>query len=254
MKAMILAAGPGTRLRPLTDNCPKAMLPVGGRPLLHHAIDLLRSHGVTDVVINLHHLPESVIAYFGNGQAFGVRIFYSREDALLGTAGAVKKAAEHFQEAFLVIYGDLLTDLDLTAMGVHHRNHGSIATLALHAVGNPQECGIVEMDSDGWIRRFVEKPAPQDVFSNLANAGVYVLEPEVLRHVPEGVPCDFGRDVFPSLLRNELKLSGYPVSGYLIDIGSPEKYRRAEADWRHGRLARMEPPDTAPSSTAVRGL
>jgi mannose-1-phosphate guanylyltransferase len=254
MKAMILAAGQGTRLKPLTDCCPKAMLPVGGKPLLHHIISLLYSHGIADVVINLHHLPESIVTYFGDGRAFGCRITYSWETELLGTAGAVKRVEDHFREAFLVIYGDLLTNLNLSSMRRYHARSQAVATVALYQVANPQECGIVEVDSDGWIRRFEEKPAREHVFSNLANAGIYVLEPEVFSSIPEKGACDFGRDVFPTLLNKGEKVAGYPTTDYLIDIGSPEKYRRAEADWWHGRLARVEPPADTASCPQVQRL
>jgi mannose-1-phosphate guanylyltransferase len=230
MKAMILAAGEGTRLRPLTDDCPKPMLPVAGRPLLEHTLDWLRGHGVRQMAINLHYRPHSITTHFGDGSGFGVEITYSHEEHLLGTAGAVKRLEGFFESTFAVVYGDVLTDLDLTAMLALHRARGGVATVALHRVDNPTARGLVEMDGDGRIVRFVEKPPPEQVFTDLANAGVYILEPDVLRLVPAERFYDFGRDLFPDLLGRGMPLQGYPIPDmtYLVDIGSPESYRRAQ--------------------------
>lgn len=233
---MILAAGLGTRLRPLTLTCPKAMLPIGGRPLLEHTLHLLRHHGIRDVVINLHHLPEQIVAHLGDGRPWGMRITYSFEAELLGTAGAVKKVEGHFSSPFVVIYGDVFTDLDLTAMFRTHRVKQGVATLGVYAVDDPWLRGIVEVDATGRITRLVEKPAPEEAFSNLANAGVYILEPQVLDHIPPHTPYDFARDLFPALLARGFRLYAHPVSGYLVDIGAPEKYRQAQRDWAAGRL------------------
>ena len=233
MKAMILAAGEGTRLRPLTDRCPKPMLPVGGRPLLERTIGWLRQHGVREVAINLHHRPEAITQHFGDGSRFGVRITYSPEAQLLGTAGAVRQLEAFFDTTFAVIYGDVLTDLDLTALADFHRASGSIATLALYHADNPSARGLVDLDAAGRVTRFVEKPRPEEVFTDLANAGVCILEPAVLPFIPVGVPSDFGRDVFPAMLGAGQRLSGWPIprGTLLIDIGSPESYREANATW-----------------------
>ena len=237
MKALILAAGEGTRLRPLTLDRPKPMLRVGGRPILDHLVDLLRRHGVTEIAINLHYKPEVIVDYFGDGARSGVSITYSPEAELLGSAGAVKRLASFWTETFLVVYGDVLTNLDLTALVAQHRSSGAQVTVALYEVEEPTRCGIVDLTDDGRIVRFVEKPAPEAVFSNLANAGVYVVEPEVLRHIPTNQPFDFGRDLFPVLLEAGVPLSGQRAVGYVLDIGSPERYQQAEADWQAGRLA-----------------
>lgn len=236
MRALILAAGEGTRLRPLTRKCVKAMLPVGGRPLLEHLVHLLRAHGITEIAINLHHHPSDIMDYFGDGRDFGVQITYSLEKELLGTAGAVNKLQDFFIDTFLVVYGDLLTNLDPMELADYHRRKNGLVTVALYQVDNPEACGIVKLDGQGRIRRFVEKPAPQGVFSNLANAGIYVLEPEVIDFIPPGVYYDFGHDLFPGLLEREVPLYGYPIKDYLIDIGTPEKYQRAQADWQKGRM------------------
>ncbi|MGC8878588.1 MAG: nucleotidyltransferase family protein [Anaerolineae bacterium] len=230
MKAMILAAGEGTRLRPLTDRCPKPMLPVASRPLLEHTLAWLHAHGIREVAINLHHLPQVIQNHFGDGSRFGVRITYSLEKELLGTAGAVRRLQDFFRETFIVVYGDVFTDLDLSALLRFHRAHGGVGTVALYRVSNPTACGLVELDWDGRIVRFIEKPRPEEVFTNLANAGVYVLEPQVIAYIPSDGPSDFGRDVFPALLQHKLALYGYiiPATARLIDIGSLEHYRLAQ--------------------------
>lgn len=213
------------------------MLPIGGRPLLAHILEWLRRHGVEEVAINLHHLPHVVMEAFGDGRAFGLRIRYSVEETLLGTAGALSRFLDFFdQRPFYVVYGDLLTAVDLGALLQFHRERGGVGTVALYRVPNPTECGLVDMDETGRIRRFVEKPPLEEVFTDLANAGIYVLEPHVLSYVPKGQFCDFGRDLFPQLLAAGEPLFGYPIRHYLLDIGTLEKYRQAQEDWAAGRV------------------
>jgi mannose-1-phosphate guanylyltransferase len=224
MKGLILAAGEGRRLRPLTRTRPKPMLPVAGRPLLEHIVTLFRRHGVEQLAINLHHKPAAITAHFGNGRQWGVRILYSYEEQLLGSAGAAKKLSWFFDQTFVVFYGDLYTDLDLGVLIAFHRRHNALATVALYEVSNPAACGIVALDGQQRIRRFVEKPAPEEVFSNLANAGVYVLEPALLGFVPPGTPFDFGRDLFPFLLDLNVPIMGFPIQEPLVDIGTWDKY------------------------------
>lgn len=238
MKALILAAGEGTRLRPLTLERPKPMVPLGGRPLLEHLVMLLRQHGIRDLAINLHYKPEAIVEHFGDGQRFGVSITYSHEPQLLGSAGAARALDWYFSEPFLVLYGDVLTDVDLTAFVNWHHTHGGLASLALYEVEDPTRCGVVEVDRDGRIRRFVEKPPADDVPSNLANAGIYVLDPRLLQLVPRDQPFDFGLDVFPAALQSGLPLYGLRVHGYVLDIGSLERYAQADADVRAGRVAK----------------
>ena len=230
---MILAAGEGTRLRPLSLDRPKPMAPVAGRPLLEYTIDWLVKYGVQDVAINLHYKPEAITGHFGDGRAFGVRLTYSHEEQLLGTAGAVKRLECFFDQTFVLIYGDVLTDLDLTDLEAYHRQKAGLGTVALYRVDNPTVRGLVEIDPTGRILRFVEKPRPEEVFTDLANSGVYILEPEVLQYIPPDTACDFGRDLFPALLERHVPLYGYPLAEdeYLIDIGSPESYAQANHDW-----------------------
>jgi NDP-sugar pyrophosphorylase family protein len=230
---MILAAGEGTRLRPLTLTTPKPMLPVAGKPVLEHTLNLLRKHRVSRVVINLYHRPEAVIEHFGGGDA-DLQIVYSIEPRLLGTAGGVAAACSAFDEKeLIVIYGDVLTNMDLTALLAFHRQRAGVATIALYRVPNPTECGLVETGSGGRIVRFVEKPSPAEVFTDWANSGVYVLDRRLLEMIRPDTFCDFGHDLFPKLLHQGESLYGYPLPDheYLIDIGSLEKYRRAEEEW-----------------------
>ncbi len=228
MKGMILAAGEGRRLRPLTDRLPKPMLPLAGRPLLEHIIVHLRRCGLTDLAVNLYHLPAAVMDYFGDGQRWGINLRYSVEERLLGSAGGVQRLEPFFDETFVVYYGDVLTWADLRPMIELHRRAGAPATLGLYEVPDPWNRGIVELNQNGTIVRFAEKPPRPQVFSNLANAGIYILEPAVLARIPADQPYDFGHDVFPKMLADGLPLAGYVLDDYLIDIGLPEKYEEAD--------------------------
>jgi NDP-sugar pyrophosphorylase family protein len=234
MKGMILAAGEGTRLRPWTIDRPKVMLSIAGRPLLEHTVAWLKHFGVTDIAINLHYKPQVIQQHFADGGRFGVRIRYSLENDILGTAGGVKRLADFFDETFVMIYGDVLTDLDLDALcRFHLRQDFPHLTMSLYRVPNPTECGVVALDDTGRITRFVEKPPPGDVFSDLASAGVLIVDPEVLSFIPEEGFSDFGKDVFPALLNRGFPMYGWPIpaDSYLIDIGSPEKYSQVQVEW-----------------------
>ncbi len=226
-KALILAAGLGTRLRPLTDVMPKPMVPIAGRPLLEHLVRLCVASGAADVAMNLHYLPHVVTDHFGDGGAFGARLLYGLEAELLGTAGAVNNFRDFLDEPFFVLYGDVYLDVDLRAFAAAHEASGAAATVGLYRVDNPTECGLVDRDAAGRITRFVEKPPV--AFTDLANAGVYVMSPRVLDYIPEAGFCDFGRDVFPAMLAAGERLYGEVLDGYVMDIGSPQKYERAKA-------------------------
>lgn len=230
--AVVLSAGLGTRLRPLTDTLPKPMAPVAGVPLLERTVRHLAAHGVRDVCVNLHHLPRVVLDHFGDGRAFGVRLHFALEEELLGTAGALNAFRDFLDAPFLIWYGDVLSDIDLSALEAFHREKGGAASVALYRVDNPTQCGLVDLDASGRILRFVEKPPV--AFTDLANAGIYLCEPQVLDFIPASGFSDFGRDVFPALLAAGVALYGYPLAEYLIDVGSPEKLARAEA-WAAGR-------------------
>ena len=230
-KAMILAAGKGTRLRPLTNRMPKAMVPLDGRPLLEYNIELLREHGVRDIAMNLHAHADAITEHFGDGSRFGVSLTYSFEPQLLGTAGAVKKLEEFFTDGpFYVIYGDVLTRLDLGALLAHHRDCDAMATIALHQPEDLTRCGVVQQDKDGWITSFIEKPSNGSAAEAWANAGIYLMEPALLQRMRAEVPQDFGKDVFPELVANGGGLAGFRSDAVFWDVGSAERLTLAE-DW-----------------------
>ena len=230
MKAVIMAGGEGTRLRPLTMSQPKPMLPVANRPMAEHIIGLLRRHGFDEIVVTVAFLANTIRTYFGDGSDFGVRIVYATESSPLGTAGSVLNARDELDERFLVISGDVITDIDLTALVAFHEQAGSVATLALKPMENPLEFGIVITDDKGRIERFLEKPTWGQVFSDTINTGIYVLEPAVLDHIAEGRPSDFSSEVFPGLLEAGRPMYGWATDRYWEDVGTLEAYLRAHED------------------------
>jgi NDP-sugar pyrophosphorylase family protein len=236
MNAMVLAAGKGTRLHPMTETLAKPMVPVAGRPVLEHTIRWLRAHGIRRIAINLHHRPESVRGHFGDGARFGVEIRYSEEPELLGTAGGVKKMEGFLEDPFLVVYGDVLTDLDLGALAESHgsRGAGAHATLVLDQRPDPTQGGVVELDAAHRIRRFVEKPRPGEIASRWVHSGVMVLDRALLAGIPAGRFSDFGHEVLPAWLAQGVPLYGWPLPAgtFLVDVGTPESYARAEREWR----------------------
>jgi len=238
MKAMVLAAGEGTRLRPLTNTVPKVLLPVGGLPLIRHILSWLKSHGIRDVVINLHYLGDRIREELRDGSGLGVDITYSSEETILGTAGGVRRMAAFFDGPFIVHYGDVLTDFSLTDMVRFHREKQALATLSVLRVSRPRVAGVVEMDADGRVTSFVEKPAERPVSASLESGGTYVLDPAVLEHIPADRPSDFGHDVLPDLVRARIPVYGYVLrqTDYLVDIGSHEKYRQANRDMAARRI------------------
>jgi mannose-1-phosphate guanylyltransferase/phosphomannomutase len=230
MKAVVMAGGEGTRLRPLTSNQPKPMVPIVGKPCMEHILELLRDHGLTDVVVTVAFLPQAIRGYFGTGETIGMQIGYSVEESPLGTAGSVRHAASQLDETFLVISGDALCDVDLSALIAFHRERGAAVTIGLKSVDNPLEFGIVVTDEEGRVERFLEKPSWSQVFSDTINTGIYVLEPEVLQHVPTDRPYDFSKELFPLLLEMGRPIYGYAMDGYWQDIGDLDQYRQANFD------------------------
>jgi mannose-1-phosphate guanylyltransferase / phosphomannomutase len=230
MKAVIMAGGEGTRLRPLTSNQPKPMLPMANRPMMEHVVNLLRQHGFEDIVVTVAFMANAIRSYFADGSEFGVRMVYATEETPLGTAGSVRNARDELDERFLVISGDVLTDLDLASLVEYHDAKGSLATIALKAVDDPLEFGIVITREDGSIDRFLEKPTWGQVFSDTINTGVYVLEPEIFDYIPDGRSVDFSEDVFPAVLAAGKPLYGYVASGYWEDVGTLDAYLRAHQD------------------------
>jgi mannose-1-phosphate guanylyltransferase / phosphomannomutase len=230
VKAVVMAGGEGTRLRPLTSNQPKPMVPIVGKPCMEHIVELLKKHDFEDVIVTVAFMPQAIRGYFGGGESLGVSIRYSVEESPAGTAGSVKLAEEALDETFLVISGDALCDIDLAEIVRFHREKEAVATIGLVSVPNPLEFGIVVTDSDGRIERFLEKPSWGQVFTDTINTGIYVLEPEVLRHVPTDRPYDFSKELFPLLLEMGRPLYGYVAEGYWQDIGNLDQYRQANFD------------------------
>jgi len=230
MKAVVMAGGEGTRLRPLTSNQPKPMVPIVGKPCMEHILELLKQHGLEEVIVTVAFLPQAIRSYFGDGESLGLDIAYSVEETPLGTAGSVRLGTQHLDEPVLVISGDALCDVDLTRMLEAHREKGAAVTIGLKSVDDPLEFGIVVTDDDGRIERFLEKPSWGQVFSDTINTGIYVLEPEVLRHIPREGAYDFSKELFPLLLEMGRPLYGHVFDGYWQDIGNLDQFRQANFD------------------------
>ncbi len=236
MKAVIMAGGFGTRLHPLSINVPKPMVSLCNRPIMLHIVDLLKKHGITDLIMLLYHQPEAIKKFFGDGSEYGVSVTYVTPLEDLGTAGAVKAAARHLDERFMIISGDLLTDFDLSAAIAFHNEKQARATLALTPVADPLQFGVVITNPAGEITKFLEKPGWGEVFSDTINTGIYILEPEVLKLIPEGVNRDWSKDVFPQLLGRKDRLYGYTAKGYWQDIGNTDAYLETSRDILAGKV------------------
>ncbi|MBL8087793.1 MAG: NTP transferase domain-containing protein [Chthonomonas sp.] len=237
MKAVVMAGGEGSRLRPITANRPKPLVPVANEPIMQHIVRLLSRHGVKEVVSTLHYLADEIQGYFDDGSDFGVKMHYSIEDTPLGTAGSVKKAEALLQgETFFIVSGDALTDCDLSKALAFHREKKSLATLVLYRVTSPLEFGVVITDDDGRVVRFLEKPSWSEVFSDTVNTGIYILEPEILEMMKPGKQYDWSQDIFPELLREGKPLYGYVMDDYWCDVGTLEQYREAQEHLLSGRI------------------
>ena len=236
MKAMILAAGQGTRLRPYTNRTPKPMIPIGGKPILEHTVESLSACGIREIAINLHYCPDVIQNHFGDGVKWSVSIRYSYEAALLGTAGALKGLSDFFDETFILWYGDNLCHLNLSKLINFHRTKGGIGVIVLHWREDVSQSGIVALDNDCRILRFLEKPSSEQVFSHWVNAGVFVLEPEVLNYIPDDQSYDFGRDLFPKLLESDQALYGYRMNEdeKIWWIDRTEDLQAVIRDWKRG--------------------
>lgn len=237
MKAMILAGGLSTRLYPLTRQVPKALVPIAGEPNSGHVLRFLRSFGIEEVAINVHYHAQAVRDALGDGSAYGVQLSYLHEEELLGSAGAVKQMESFFDETFVVVGCDDLTDLNLEALVAFHRKRGALATIALVAADDVTQYGVVVLDGEGRIVEFQEKPAHGTEKSHLVNTGIYVFEPEIFSYIQPGVFVDFGKNVFPALQEEQAAFYGLHAQGaYWCDIGTPGEYRRATADVLTGRV------------------
>jgi len=230
VRAVVMAGGEGTRLRPLTSNQPKPMVPIVGKPCMEHILELLKSHGFDEVVVTVAFLPQAIRGYFGDGSNIGLDIEYSVEEVPLGTAGSVRLASGRLDDTTLIISGDALCDIDLTQLVDFHRQKGAAVTIGLKSVENPLEFGIVVTDEDGRIERFLEKPSWGQVFSDTINTGIYVIEPEVLKHIPTDGPYDFSKELFPLLLEMGRPMYGFVCDGYWQDIGNLDQFRQANFD------------------------
>jgi mannose-1-phosphate guanylyltransferase len=234
---MLLAAGLGTRLRPLTYEVPKPMVPVLGIPVMEHILRLLARHGLDDVIANLHYFPEQIEGRFGDGSQWGIKLRYSFEEELLGTAGGVRNVRDHFGgETFLIISGDALTDVDLTALLRRHKEAGGIGTLALKRVDDPSQLGVVILAEDGRVQGFQEKPDPAEALSDLGNCGIYVFEPEIFDYFPEPDFVDWAQDVFPALLEQDVPFYGHEIADYWNDIGNIKEFRQGNFDALSGEV------------------
>lgn len=228
-KALILAGGQGTRLRPLTLEIPKALIPIHGKTLTEHLFDLFRKHGITDIVMAVGHMKDKIKIYFGDGSRFGLRISYIEEDTPLGTAGCLRLAKDVFLEPFVVTNGDELKQINIEEMFSLHKDSKALATIALTTVDDPSQYGVARLDGTR-ILEFVEKPKKEDAPSNLINSGFYILQPEVVSMIPKGKAM-FETDVFPKLAKKG-RLCGYPFSGQWFDTGNIERYDRAIKEWK----------------------
>ena len=240
-KAVILVGGHGVRLQPLSYHMPKPMMPVLNRPFLEHIIAYLAKFAVTDITLALSHLPELIRSHLGDGSNLGVQLHYTVEDSPLGTAGAVKNANRYLDSTFAVLNGDIFTDLNIADMLAFHQHKKAKVTIALTWVDNPCAFGVVETDSEDRVRRFTEKPNPNKATTHWINAGIYILEPEILRHIPVSSYYMFERGLFPLLLKLNEPVYGYPFRGYWLDMGTPEKYLCLNCDLL---LAKMSSPLT----------
>jgi mannose-1-phosphate guanylyltransferase/phosphomannomutase len=237
MKAVVMAGGEGSRLRPLTVQRPKPLVPVVNKPVMQHILELLKRHGIYDIVVTLHYMAEEIEAFFGDGSEFDVNIAYTVEETPLGTAGSVKKAHDLLRDdTFLIISGDALTDINLTEFLRYHRQREAEATLCLVRVESPLEYGVVITDAEGRVRRFLEKPEWSEVFSDTVNTGIYCLEPSVLDYMEPDKVYDWSGDIFPRMLKERRPLYGYQASGYWCDIGGLTQYRQAQSDALSGRV------------------
>lgn len=230
MKAMIMAAGVGSRLMPLTSEIPKPLMPVANRPLLENTIKLLKKHGFNQLICNLHHHAELILEHLHNDQYRDINLNYSLEEELLGTAGGVKNCEGFLDETFVVMSGDALTDIDLSGLLAQHKANGALATIALKEEEQVEQFGVVQIDERGKILRFQEKPKAHEAISKLANTGIYVFETEVFQYIPPHKFYDFGQQLFPFLVKNAAPFFGVAISDYWCDVGNLSTYRQANED------------------------
>jgi mannose-1-phosphate guanylyltransferase len=240
VKAVILVGGEGTRLRPLTYLTVKAMVPVLNKPFIEYVIRHLSHHNINEIILAVGYKPDRITEYFTHESHLGTKLIYSIETNPLGTAGAVKNAESHIDNTLLVMNGDIFTDMNFTDMIRFHKNRGAKVTIALTPVEDPTRFGVVETDSNLRVTRFVEKPKREQVTSNMINAGVYIIEAEVLKRIPEGKRCMFEHDIFPSMVAEKEPVFGYTTDVYWMDMGTPEKYLQLNGDLLCGKSTQVD--------------
>ncbi len=251
---MILAAGFGTRLKPLTLGLPKPMFPVLNRPLLEHTLNFLSSQGIQDIVVNVHHLPEKIIEYFGDGTKFGVRLQFSIEEEILGTAGGLKKAQSFLEkETFLVLNSDVLADINLDSVLNFHKEKNSCLTLVVRQDAEPEKYRPIELNDDGRITRFVDAAIKHSstTTQRVMFTGIQIMEPEIFSRIPANKFCGTTEDVFPAMIEEELPVYGYLHKNYWIDMGTRDTYIQAQADALEGRVALKTSPSRNPEGPLV---
>jgi NDP-sugar pyrophosphorylase family protein len=253
VKAVVLVGGEGTRLRPLTSTTPKPLLPIAGRPMVERQLAWLAAHGVDEVVLSLGYLPDAFVEHFPDGRFASMRLTYAVEQEPLGTAGAIRFAAEHadIDERFVVCNGDILTTLDLRAFVDFHVEHGATASIHLSRVDDPTALGVVPTYPDGEVKAFIEKPAAGEAPTNWINAGTYVLEPEVLGRIPSAMATSIERETFPRLLEDRGRVYALATDDYWLDVGTPEKYLEAHDDVLDGRMGSPPVPDAREEAPGV---
>jgi NDP-sugar pyrophosphorylase family protein len=233
---MIMAAGVGNRLMPLTAEIPKPMVPMANRPLMEHIVKLLTGHGFNNIISNLYYHADNIYNYFLDGSKYGADMLYSREDELMGTAGGVKKCSWFLDETFVIVSGDALTDVNLTRLVDEHKKRGALATIATKEVEQVEQFGVVITDENGRIQSFQEKPCKEEALSNQANTGIYIFEPEVFEYIPEREFYDFGKQVFPHLVKIGAPFFGIKIDDFWCDVGNIDTYRQSHADILEGRV------------------
>ncbi|NSL51028.1 nucleotidyltransferase family protein [Calidifontibacillus erzurumensis] len=236
MKGVIIAGGKGSRLRPLTNHLPKPLVPILNKPVMEYAIEHLKEHGITEIAVTVQYLSRKIIDYFGDGRKFGVRLTYFEERKPLGTAGSVKNAEKFLDEPFIVMYGDVISNFDLTKGIQFHKKKKSKITIFMTMVQNPMDYGIINTDENGKVTRFLEKPSRSEVFSNQVNTGIYIMEPVILRYINKGCPFDFSLDLFPLLLKKGISIFGFNAVGYWSDVGNMAKYEKTIHDLIDGSI------------------
>lgn len=237
MKAMVLAAGVGSRLEPLTTQLPKPIVPVANVPVMEHMLKLLAKHGFTDICANLHYMPEKIVEYFGDGKKFGVNLTLRREEKLSGDAGGVRALREFLQDdTFIVTMGDLITDADLSRIIKEHKAKKALASIAVKEMDDVSRFGVVVTDENGFITGFQEKPSNEEALSKFISTGIYILEPEIFDHMPATGEYGFGRQLFPSLVAKKLPVLAVQIDGYWSDVGCVEQYRESNFDALSGKV------------------